>query len=75
MSEILIKSTLSNWGYEDIEIVGETIWFTDDGMECSILKEEFSDNKKCLSNVVLYSCCGEVLDKDFMICPKCGEHC
>ena len=23
----------------------------------------------------LLSCCGEILDEDFMICTKCGEHC
>jgi len=21
------------------------------------------------------SCCGDVLDKDYMICPTCNEHC
>jgi len=22
-----------------------------------------------------YSCCGDLLDKDIMICPTCKEHC
>ena len=22
-----------------------------------------------------YSCCGDILDKDYMICPTCQEHC
>ena len=23
----------------------------------------------------IYSCCGDILDKDYMICPTCKEHC
>jgi hypothetical protein len=23
----------------------------------------------------MYSCCGDILDKDYMICPSCKEHC
>lgn len=23
----------------------------------------------------LYSCCGDILDRDYMICPSCKEHC
>lgn len=22
-----------------------------------------------------YSCCGDILDSDYMICPTCKEHC
>lgn len=22
-----------------------------------------------------YSCCGDILDKDYMMCPTCYEHC
>jgi hypothetical protein len=22
-----------------------------------------------------YSCCGDILDKDYMLCPTCKEHC
>jgi len=22
-----------------------------------------------------FSCCGDILDKDYMICPTCKEHC
>ena len=22
-----------------------------------------------------FSCCGDILDKDYMICPSCKEHC
>jgi len=23
----------------------------------------------------IYSCCGDILDKDYMMCPTCYEHC
>jgi len=23
----------------------------------------------------IYSCCGDILDRDLMICPTCKEHC
>lgn len=23
----------------------------------------------------IYSCCGDILDTDYMICPTCKEHC
>jgi len=28
-----------------------------------------------LSVSEFYSCCGDILDKDLMICPSCKEHC
>ena len=23
----------------------------------------------------MYSCCGDILDRDYMMCPTCKEHC
>ena len=31
--------------------------------------------KEVISRSDIYSCCGDVLDKDIMICPTCKEHC
>jgi hypothetical protein len=72
-----IKSTLSNWGCEDIEVMNEEVWFVnDEGLESSIPIDELDlDDKDSLNKAKCYSCCGEVLDMDIRLCPVCLEHC
>ena len=65
---------------EPIEVHGyETEYhFDDDGQSCSIYDDEFevgSTAGDIISAATFYSCCGDILDKDYMICPSCKEHC
>jgi hypothetical protein len=37
---------------------------------------EIGDTASSIENAAnIYSCCGDILDKDYMICPSCKEHC
>lgn len=65
---------------EAVEVYGyETEYhFEDDGMPCSIFEENFEigDTAGDILNAAdFYSCCGDILDKDLMMCPSCKEHC
>jgi len=44
-------------------------WIAYDDFEVGDSAEEICRNAEYLS------CCGDVLDKDYMICPTCYEHC
>ncbi len=49
-----------------------------DGYNCDIdfAKFEVGDSIENITNVAnLWSCCGYILDRDYMICPICKEHC
>ena len=49
-----------------------------DCYEAYILFEDFQvgdTSKDICSASEYYSCCGDVLDKDYMMCPTCYEHC
>lgn len=71
-----IKKTLREWGCSDIEILHESVWFVRDGYECEIdILELDLEDKETLNEAVMYSCCGQPLDPDYMICPVCLEHC
>ena len=52
--------------------------FESDGMPCSIYEDEFEVGdsvSQIMRAATFYSCCGDPLDKDYMICPSCREHC
>ena len=74
---------LAQLGFEDVETVDvegyDTEYqFTDDNMNCSIYADEFeigNSVSQILRAATFYSCCGDELDKDYMICPSCKEHC
>lgn len=53
-------------------------YFEADGMSCSIYEDEFEVGdsvSQIMRAATFYSCCGDPLDKDIMICPSCREHC
>ncbi len=37
--------------------------------------EMFEEKHKIFQKADIYSCCGDILDRDFMMCPTCKEHC
>ena len=52
--------------------------FESDGMSCSIYEDEFEIGdsvSQIMSAAEFYSCCGDPMDKDSMMCPSCKEHC
>ena len=53
-------------------------YFEADGMLCSIYEDEFEVGdsvSQIMRAATFYSCCGDPLEKDSMICPSCREHC
>lgn len=74
---------LNQLGFEDVETVevygyDTEYHFTDDNMNCSIYEDQFEIGdsvSEILRAATFYSCCGDQLDKDYMICRSCGEHC
>jgi hypothetical protein len=77
------ENHLSKLGFTNIETIAvqgyDTEYqFQDDGQPCSILDNDFEieDTASDILNASdFYSCCGDILDKDLMICPTCKEHC
>ena len=65
---------------ESIEVDGYTTEFhfdCDDTFH-SIYEDEFEIGdslQMILHKATVYSCCGDPLDRDIMICPTCKEHC
>lgn len=56
----------------------EMVYFDNDFYSCGIELENFDvgDSVEQIMNYAdIYSCCGDVLDKDWMLCPTCKEHC
>ena len=74
---------LASLGFTNIEVIevygyDTEYHFTNDGEQCSIFDVEFDIKdtaQAILSAAAFYSCCGDILDKDYMICPTCKEHC
>jgi len=74
---------LASLGFTNIEVIevygyDTEYHFEDDGMNRSIFDCEFDIKDTApaiLSVTTFYSCCGDILDKDYMICPTCKEHC
>ena len=55
----------------------KSVSFTDDySYDIEFDDFEIGDNLSEIENQSnIYSCCGDILDKDYMICPSCKEHC
>ena len=77
------KSYLESLGFTEVECVevegyDTEFHFESDGMPCSIYEDEFQvgdTSSEILRSSAFHSCCGDILDKDLMICPTCREHC
>ena len=37
--------------------------------------EDYGDYERDEEGNMLSPCCGEILDEDIMLCPRCKEHC
>ena len=65
---------LESWACEDVELCSDQISFTYDGYSYVIDKENVENTlTKTLDSSDLISCCGRVVDRDIMRCPKCYE--
>ena len=77
------KSYLESLGFTEVECVevegyDTEFHFESDGIPCSIFEDEFQVGdtlSEILRAASFHSCCGDILDKDLMICPTCREHC
>ena len=84
MKNVIERTTyLESLGFTEVEYAscpGDTTeyYFESDGMSCSIYADEFEIGdsvSQIMRAAEYYSCCGDVLDKDSMMCPSCKEHC
>lgn len=71
---------LINWGFTVDDYNNTDISFQLDDYSVSVEIEDVLYFNKLntflkLADFTYYSCCGEILDTDYMICPSCGEHC
>lgn len=69
---------LENLGFTSVEDNGDNILFDGEYSGSSIDTDEveLTDTAKDIERKAdYYSCCGDILDKDIMICPTCHEHC
>jgi len=73
---------LESLGYEiqdycDKGLADSTVYFSGDyDYEISFDEFEIGDTASSIENTAnIYSCCGDILDKDYMMCPTCHEHC
>jgi hypothetical protein len=64
---------------ETIDVEGyDTEFHFDYAIFYSIYEDEFEIGdslQTILHKATVYSCCGDPLDRDIMICPTCKEHC
>ena len=68
---------IESLGFVDVEDNGDNISFEGE-YQMSIEVSEISltdTGADIFRNADKYSCCGDVLDEDYMICPTCKEHC
>lgn len=71
--EVNIK-TLKDQGFHCIEAGADGYWFEYD-YNTYYVTEPGEDRKETLKMATMYSpCCGEEVDEDYMVCPKCYEH-
>jgi hypothetical protein len=68
---------IKSLGFTDVEDFGDTIGFEGDcPMDIDVDDIKLTDTAKDIERKAnKYSCCGDVLDDDYMICPTCKEHC
>ena len=75
----LAAAHLENLGFTGVDIVSDTTIAFDGeyvGSEIDIDDIEYTDTAADIERKATYfSCCGDELDRDFMICRTCGEHC
>ena len=77
------ESSLRELGFREVQTIQVNGYdteynFEDDGRPCAIFEREFEIGDTVgdiLSAADFYSCCGDILDKDLMMCPSCKEHC
>jgi len=64
---------LNKNGAEDVEYHDGEYNFYHDGYFYSA--QDIADNiNETLEDAVLWSCCGDEVNKDWMMCPSCKEH-
>ena len=84
MKNVIERTTyLESLGFTEVECMEVCGYDTEFhfewyGRPCSIYEDEFEIGdsiSQILSAASYYSCCGDPLDKDSMMCPSCKEHC
>ncbi len=75
-NDILVMH-LENLGFTDIEDNGDNISFEGDyQMSIDVDDISLTDTYAAIERKAdKYSCCGDILDEDIMMCPTCKEHC
>ncbi len=68
---------LQSLGFSDVEDNGDNISFDGDyQMGIDVDDISLTDTAADIERKAdKYSCCGDILDEDYMICPTCKEHC
>ena len=68
---------LKSIGFDVEDYDNTTVLVLDDyNSEIHLSDFEIGDSFENIQNgATWFSCCGDELDKDFMICPSCREHC
>lgn len=68
---------LQSLGFTDVEDNGDNISFEGDcQMSIDVEDIKLTDTNADIERKSdKYSCCGDILDEDYMLCPTCKEHC
>ncbi len=64
--------------YDSKGLSSSTVYFSSMDGDFEILFDEFDLDtplEKIQEDANQFSCCGDILDKDYMLCPTCLEHC
>ena len=64
---------LNKNGAEDVEYVGGEYHFYHDGYNYST-EGVYNTISKTIEDSILYSCCGDEVNKDWIMCPSCKEY-
>ena len=65
-----------NVDIQGFDQTGVSFTTSDGDFEIEFDEFEITDSLSTIENRAdQYSCCGDILDKDYMICPTCKEHC
>jgi len=73
-----LQLDIEDYDFESTKHYPAFIQFNGDEGTYEIEFDEFDigDSIETIQNGAnLYSCCGDILDRDYMICPTCKEHC
>lgn len=84
--ELRIENRLEAVGLSDIQVNKNevefihpfdtnTVYYVEDITEYDLQDDNIKDILMETAETTTYSCCGDELDSDIMICPSCGEHC